>query len=60
MLVNRERWMELAELASREQDPQKLMELVREINQLLAEKQARLNRLTPEPPEDDRGLAGGA
>jgi len=52
MLRNRERWMELAELASREQDPQKLMELVTEINQLLAEKQERLDRLTPKPPEE--------
>jgi hypothetical protein len=40
----RERWMELAELAAAEQDPDKLIELVREINQLLDAKQDRLNR----------------
>lgn len=30
-----ESWQELAELASQEQDPEKLMELVAEINRLL-------------------------
>ncbi len=39
---NKERWQELCEQAANEQDPQKLHELVREINQLLEEKQARL------------------
>jgi hypothetical protein len=52
VLKNRERWLELAELAANEQDPKKLMELVNEINQLLAEKQARLDRLTPNPSEE--------
>ncbi len=33
-----ESWEELAELASREQDPKKLMELVAEINRLLEAK----------------------
>jgi hypothetical protein len=37
-----ERWMKLCEQASTEQDPKKLIELVREINDLLAKKQARL------------------
>jgi len=40
--------MELAELAANEQDPDKLMALVREIDQLLAEKQNRLNALRPD------------
>ncbi len=40
-----ERWMELAQLAAKEQDPDKLMELVREIDELLAQKQQRLNAL---------------
>ena len=35
--------MELAELASKEQDPVKLLALVKEINELLAKKQDRLN-----------------
>ena len=52
MLKNRERWLELAELAANEQDPKKLMALISEINQLLAEKQARLDRLTPRPSEE--------
>jgi hypothetical protein len=39
---DKERWMELCAQATTEQDPQKLMELVKEINRLLAEKEARL------------------
>jgi len=39
-----ERWMELAAMTVAEQDPQKLSALVREIDQLLAEKQDRLTR----------------
>ena len=35
-----ERWMVLAEQASKEQDPQKLAELVKEINRLLEEKRS--------------------
>jgi hypothetical protein len=38
----RERWLELAELAADEQDPQRLIELVREINLLLEAKLSRL------------------
>jgi hypothetical protein len=44
MRENRERWMQLAELAAGEQDPDKLSELVREIDRLLAEKMDRLHR----------------
>jgi hypothetical protein len=44
MEKNRERWMELAEMAANEQDPSKLSDLMREINRLLDEKQERLNR----------------
>jgi ABC-type transporter Mla subunit MlaD len=51
VLKNRERWLELAELAATEQDPDKLMALISEINQLLAQKQDRLNRLVPKPPD---------
>jgi hypothetical protein len=39
-----ERWKELCELASKEQDPQRLLELTREINDLLLGKQHRLER----------------
>jgi hypothetical protein len=41
---NAKRWRILCEQAAVEQDPQKLMELVAEIDRLLAEKQARLNK----------------
>ena len=39
MQEQRERWMELAELAAKEQDSGKLLDLVHEINELLGEKQ---------------------
>jgi hypothetical protein len=48
-MKNRERWMELAELAANEQDPDKLMELISEIEDLLEEKQKRLNKIPPAP-----------
>jgi hypothetical protein len=38
-----ERWKVLCEQASKEQDPQKLAELVKEINRLLEEKHSKLN-----------------
>lgn len=41
----KERWRELCELASTEQDPNRLMELISEINRLLAEKEHRLQQL---------------
>jgi hypothetical protein len=43
-LENREKWMELCEQASTEQDPEKLLALVQEINRLLEAKQERLNK----------------
>ena len=39
----REQWMQLCQRASTEQDPDKLVQLVREINNLLEEKRARLD-----------------
>jgi hypothetical protein len=39
---NRERWLELCEQASKEQDPEKLRELIEEINRLLDAKYDRL------------------
>ncbi len=39
-----ERWKELCEQASKEQDPQKFIELIREINNLLETKKGRLER----------------
>lgn len=45
---NKERWKLRCEQAAVEQDPAKLHELIREINRLLEEKQARLNGNLPE------------
>jgi thioesterase domain-containing protein len=38
----RERWMQLAEQAAREKDPEILLKLIAEINELLEEKEERL------------------
>jgi hypothetical protein len=43
--ANKERWKILCEQASTEQDPEKLHELVKEINDLLEAKEARLKGL---------------
>jgi hypothetical protein len=40
----KERWQEMCELAANEQDPDKLSELVDEIDRMLEEKQERLRR----------------
>jgi hypothetical protein len=40
----RERWLELCEQAAVEQDREKLLKLVEEINRLLAEKDERLKQ----------------
>jgi hypothetical protein len=44
MRENEERWKELCRQASVEQDPEKLHELIAEINRLLEAKQQRLDR----------------
>ena len=41
-MQNEERWRKLCEQAAKETDPARLMELVKEINELLSEKEARL------------------
>jgi hypothetical protein len=43
----KERWMILCEQAAEEQDPAKLLELVKEINDLLEAKERRLGILPP-------------
>ena len=48
------RWMELCGQASVEQDPEKLMELVKEINRLLEEKDARLRKNATKPDDAPR------
>jgi hypothetical protein len=52
----KEHWLELCEQAATEQDPQKLMELVAEIDRLLEAKQSRLRNASgttssPESPQ---------
>jgi len=42
---NKERWIQLSEQAAVEQDPDKLLELVNELNALLEEKETRLAAL---------------
>jgi len=42
MRENLEKWMELCEQAATEQDPEKLMELISQINRLLEAKERRL------------------
>ena len=41
---NEKRWRQLCELAAGEQDHDKLIELIQEINRLLEEKEKRLKR----------------
>ena len=43
-----ERWKELCEQASKEQDPTKLHKLIKEINDLLEAKEARLKGKPPQ------------
>jgi len=40
----KERWMEVCELVTKEQDPQKFLALIEELNRLLEEKEERLKR----------------
>jgi hypothetical protein len=53
MEENREKWMELCAQAAKEQDPEKLMELIAQINELLEAKERRLKGNAPasEPTE---------
>ncbi len=47
----KERWMELCEQAAQEQDPTKMLEIVKEINRLLAAKYERLSHANSAPPK---------
>jgi hypothetical protein len=42
-----ERWRELCQLSTVEQNPQKLIQLIREINELLEAKEQRLQQQQP-------------
>jgi hypothetical protein len=48
-----ERWMQLCEQAAVEQDPEKLMKLVEEINRLLEAKQNSAGVKLPDPDVND-------
>lgn len=55
----KERWLQLCELAAKEQDPTKLLEFVAEINRLLEEKEGRLKSQrvplqTHKPPKTNK------
>ena len=50
---NEERWKQLCQQASIEQDPEKLREPIKEINDLLAEKYNRVKSTTPTEPATD-------
>jgi len=45
--ANKERWWMLCEQAANERDPERLLEIVKEINDLLDEKQDRLGHAAP-------------
>jgi len=47
-----ERWLKLCEQAAVEEDSQKLLELISEINRLLCDKERRLLNRALEPGED--------
>jgi hypothetical protein len=57
-MKDEEHWQELCRQASVEQDPKKLMTLVAQINELLDEKQKRLNRDAggTNEPTNQRGI----
>jgi hypothetical protein len=50
MQQDSERWRQLCELAAKEQDPAKLMQLIKEINELLDAKERRLRGDSPGEP----------
>ena len=52
----KERWMHICELAAREQDSDRLMMLVQELNELLSQKHERLQAQRFRPTSD--GLYG--
>jgi hypothetical protein len=54
----REIWMHLCEQAAVEQDPDKLMDLIKEINQLLEEKERRLKGGTNSSDRDGQKSVG--
>jgi hypothetical protein len=54
-MENHEKWMELCALASKEQDPAKLLALTQEIARLLAEKEQRVKEIHRHLKEQEQG-----
>ena len=54
---DKERWQKLCELAAVEQDSEKLLVLIREINLLLEEKGHRLLNTQPEPTDSTESVS---
>ena len=54
MREKKERWMELAKLAAHEEDPERFMEIIREIDRLLEDKLSRIrsDRTRPGNPNE--------
>jgi hypothetical protein len=50
---NRERWMELCAQVASEQDPDRVLELAKEINELLEQKERRLGILPQKEAQSD-------
>ena len=48
---NEERWRKLCEAAAKEQDSERLLELVRQINQMLDDKERRLKGQVKDPED---------
>ncbi len=48
---NEERWRKLCEAAAKEQDSERLLELVRQINQMLGDKERRLKGQANRPED---------
>jgi hypothetical protein len=55
----KEIWMHLCEQAAVEQDPDKLMDLIRKINKSLEEKERRLKRNLNDPNRNKGEVPGG-
>lgn len=59
MEQNREEWMELCERAAQEQDPEKLMLLIAQINRLLEAKERMLKGSSPAAESPNKFLKEG-
>jgi hypothetical protein len=55
---NEEAWRQLCALAAREQDPEKLMALIAEIDRMLGEKMKRLRGVSTQSSDDTEDPSG--